>query len=367
MNARIVLFGATGYTGELVARALVARGERPVLAGRRRSTLEALSAELGGLDTQTADASDPASVRALVEEGDVLVTTVGPFVRYGEPAVRAAVDAGAHYLDSTGEPAFIRRVFEEFGPQAHRSGLLTAFGNDWVPGNLAGGLALREAGAEVRSVEVGYATTGRLSADSVSAGTRSSIAAIALEPSFAYRNGRLVTERVAKRTGRHEVAPGKWRTGVSIGGSEHFALPRLAPTLRDVDVHLCVPQSAIGAMRGLGGVGAAVARLPGAKAVSDRLTRRLVPGSGGGPDAAARARVGVIATATAYDAAGGRLAGVRLTGSNVYDFTADILAWGAATALRGGLQGVGALGPVDGFGLDALKAGAAEVGLVVEA
>ena len=56
-------------------------------------------------------------MRALVERGDVLVTTVGPFARHGEPAVSAAIDAGAHYLDSTGEPSFVRAVFERHGPR----------------------------------------------------------------------------------------------------------------------------------------------------------------------------------------------------------------------------------------------------------
>ena len=54
---------------------------------------------------------------------------------------------------------------------------------------------------------------------------------------------------------------------------------------------------------------------------------------------------------------------MRLEGINFYDFTARILAWGAETAARGGLQGTGALGPVDGFGLDALEAGCAEAGI----
>ena len=88
-----------------------------------------------------ADVSDPPSVSALVERGDVLVTTVGPFARWGAPAAAAATTAGAHYLDSTGEPTFIREVFERYGPAADKSGaaMLTAFGYDWVPGNLAGG------------------------------------------------------------------------------------------------------------------------------------------------------------------------------------------------------------------------------------
>ena len=148
MAGRTILFGATGYTGTLTAEAMVARGDRPVLAARSAEKLAQLSAELGGLETAVADVSEPASVRALLEPGDVIVATVGPFARFGDPAVEAAIDAGAAYIDSTGEPAFIRRVFEHYGSQAAApgAGLITAFGYDWVPGNLAAGLALRDAG-----------------------------------------------------------------------------------------------------------------------------------------------------------------------------------------------------------------------------
>ena len=119
MPGRIVLFGATGYTGRLTAEAMVERGMRPVLAARGAGRLEQMAAELGGgLETMTADVSDPPSVRALVEAGDVLVSTVGPFVRFGGPAAAAASSAGAHYLDSTGEPPFIREVFERYGAAA---------------------------------------------------------------------------------------------------------------------------------------------------------------------------------------------------------------------------------------------------------
>src|ERR1700759_5134483 len=106
MASRIVLFGATGYTGDLTARALVKRGVRPVLAGRSANKLAQLSAELGGLEYALADVTDPASVAAVVEQGDVLVSTVGPFDRYGQAALAAVVAKGAHYLDSNGEPPF---------------------------------------------------------------------------------------------------------------------------------------------------------------------------------------------------------------------------------------------------------------------
>src|SRR5829696_10012066 len=163
MAGRIVLLGATGYTGRLTAQALADRGAKPVLAARDPAKLAPLAERLGDLDTVRVDVSDPASVRALVEHGDVLVTTVGPFMRLGEPAVRAAAAAGATYFDSTGEPPFIRRVFEEFGPVAAANGaaLFTAFGYDFVPGNLAGALALNEAGTRATAVHVGYYVTGQ--------------------------------------------------------------------------------------------------------------------------------------------------------------------------------------------------------------
>lgn len=137
MTGRIVLFGATGYTGEMTARALVARGAEPILAARSAERLKRLADELGGLETRVADVSRPETVRALVQGRYVLVSTVGPFVRWGAPAVEAAIDAGAVYIDSTGEPAFVRRVFEHYGRRAERTGasLSTAFGYDWVPGN----------------------------------------------------------------------------------------------------------------------------------------------------------------------------------------------------------------------------------------
>ena len=186
MAGRIVLFGATGYTGRLTADAFSRRGVKPVLAARSVEALDALASELGGgHETAVADVSRPETVRALVERGDVLLSTVGPFVRFGEPAVRAAIDAGAHYIDSTGEGPFIRRVFEEFGPQAERAEvvLLTAMGYDWVPGNLAGGLALQEAGEAAAPAPPPRAPCWTTRTRSVAGGSSPSAAARGCAPS----------------------------------------------------------------------------------------------------------------------------------------------------------------------------------------
>ncbi len=140
-------------------------------------------------------------------------------------------------------------------------------------------------------------------------------------------------------------------------------MPRVHPTLRDVDVFLGWFGPASEPMRVLSAGMSALTKVPGVPGALDALFSRLVKGSTGGPDAAARATSTSVVLAEARDAGGTVLAEARLEGVNGYDLTARFLAWGAETAARGGLQGTGALGPVDGFGLDALQAGCAEAGI----
>ena len=71
---RIIVFGATGYTGDLTARSLVRQGIRPVLVGRNPAGIEALPAELGDLEWGVADVADPASIRRHLSAGDVLIS-----------------------------------------------------------------------------------------------------------------------------------------------------------------------------------------------------------------------------------------------------------------------------------------------------
>jgi hypothetical protein len=205
--------------------------------------------------------------------------------------------------------------------------------------------------------------TGAGGAGAMSGGTRASAAGVMLEPSFAWRGGRIVSERAGARLQSFGVRPGKPWPGISVGSTEHFALPRVAPGLREVDVYLGWFGPLSRGVQAFSLASSLLMRVPGARTGLDALVGRLVQGSTGGPDAGARARTTSVVVARALDAAGSRLAEVRLEGVNGYDFTAGMLAWGAVTAAAGGLQGTGALGPVDGFGLDALQAGAAEAGL----
>lgn len=360
---KIVVFGATGYTGRLTAEVLLSLGMSPLLAARNPTALRTLADELGGADTAVADVSDPASVRALLDRGDVLITTVGPFLRYGGPALAAALDAGAHYFDSTGEGPFIRTVFEH-DEQARQAGvgLLSGFGFDYVPGNLAGALALRDAPDAVR-VDIGYF----IDTPGTSGGTRASVAGMLFERGFALRGGDVVPVRTGERIHTFDVE-GHARTGASIPGSEHFALRRSYPNLREADVYLGLPAAVVARGFQLTSlITDATARVAPVKQLAEKALHSLVKGSTGGPSTSARSRNRTWAVAEARDNAGRVLSSITLAGGDPYDFTAATLAWGAQTALDGGLRGTGALGPIDAFGLDAVSAAAFDAGFAVTA
>jgi hypothetical protein len=363
MPSRIVVFGATGYTGRLAAERLVAQGERPLLGGRSESRLRELAERLGGLEWRIADVDRPESVTALLEPGDVLLSTVGPFVRWGEPALRAAIAARGVYVDSTGEPPFIRRVFDEFGPPARRAGatLLPAMGYDFVPGCLAGALALEDAGDAAVRVDVGYYALGG-GPNAASRGTRASFPGIALARAFAYRGGRVQTVRSAERL-RSFAVRGKQQPGISVGGAEHFTLPAAYPRLRDVNVYL----GWFGRLSRAIQLGSRASDLftviPGMRPALVAAGGKLAELAGPGPAPGTTPGTASYIVAAAYGPGGEQLTEVHLSGADVYDFTAGCLAWAARRAAHVGVHVTGAAGPLEAFGLAALEAGCAEAGL----
>jgi saccharopine dehydrogenase-like protein len=373
MASRIVVFGATGYTGRLVAERLVAQGARPVLAGRDEARVAQLADRLGGLEHVRADAMRQNSVFELVGSGDVLVSTVGPFAKWGAPAVRAAVAAGATYLDSTGEAEFIRRVFEEFGPPARRSGaaLLTAMGYDFVPGALAGALALEAAGprrgeassgdeasgrGRATRVDVGYYALGGM-VTSLSAGTRETLVGVTLSDAHAFRGGRVQAVRSAERVRSFTVA-GRRREAISVGGAEHYGLPAAYPELREVNVYLGWFGPLARPLQAGALIGEYVTRLPLARATM-RFWGERAAGLLSGPEPGTTPGGSSWIAAEAYAPDGTQLSEVHLSGVDGYEFTASFMAWAA----RHPVNGTGALGPVEAYGLEALEAGCREAGL----
>jgi len=119
----IVVYGATGTTGTLVCRELVARGAGFAIAGRNRDKLDALAVELGGVPVRVAAIDDPAALAAAFAGATVIASCAGPFNRIGEPVLAAAIEAGCHYLDTAGEQGFVRDMYERHGGAAAKRGV----------------------------------------------------------------------------------------------------------------------------------------------------------------------------------------------------------------------------------------------------
>ncbi|MFG3344441.1 saccharopine dehydrogenase family protein [Streptomyces sp. NPDC048018] len=144
----VVLFGATGFVGELTAEYLAEHapsGCRWALAGRSRGKLTALRERLAerwphcaGLPILVADSTDPEALRELADSTRVVASTVGPYVWYGEELVAACAEAGTDYLDLTGEAEFVDRMYVRHDARARETGarLVHACGFDSVPHDL---------------------------------------------------------------------------------------------------------------------------------------------------------------------------------------------------------------------------------------
>jgi short subunit dehydrogenase-like uncharacterized protein len=141
-NYDIVLFGGTGFTGGLTAEYLAANAPastRWALAGRNRSKLEQLCERLGvDVPLIQADTADADSIGELAASTRVVITTVGPYINYGEPLVKACAEHGTDYTDLTGEPEFVDRMYCKYHATAERSGarIVHACGFDSIPHDL---------------------------------------------------------------------------------------------------------------------------------------------------------------------------------------------------------------------------------------
>ncbi|TNE50795.1 MAG: saccharopine dehydrogenase [Deltaproteobacteria bacterium] len=147
----VVLWGATGFTGTLVAEYLTQHygtdGSklRWALAGRNQSKLETLRDNLTQIDSGasdlpilTGDSQDSASLEAIASRAKVVCTTVGPYAKYGKPLVAACVKEGTHYCDLTGEPPFIRDMIDAHheDAKAKKLRIVHCCGYDSIPSDL---------------------------------------------------------------------------------------------------------------------------------------------------------------------------------------------------------------------------------------
>lgn len=169
----LALFGATGFTGGLTAHYLATNGPdglRWALVGRSRDKLEAVRVELEPLlgtgvpapELVVADAGDRTALTGVAESAKVVATTVGPYVLYGEPLVAACAAAGTDYVDLTGEPEFVDRMWLGYHEQAERSGarLVHCCGFDSIPHDIGAWFTVKQLPEGVPLTVNGYVRMG---------------------------------------------------------------------------------------------------------------------------------------------------------------------------------------------------------------
>jgi len=308
-----MLYGATGYTGELVAREAVRRGERPILAGRNRAAVERLAAELR-LPSRVFALDDADAVeRGLAGPPRVaaVLHCAGPFVQTSPPMVRACLAAGAHYLDITGELGVFEAVLAQ-GPAAREAGvvLLPGVGFDVVPSDC---LAARLADALADAVELDLA----FAADrgTFSRGTLKTMVENLPQTGAVRRGGRIVPVPIAYDVREIEFSCGRrWAMTIPWGDVATAYHTTGIPNIR---VYTAATPRAVRRARRLGTVAPLLAWRP-----LKRLLQQAIGLGVTGPTPAARAAARVCLWGEARNAAGDRVTATLET-PEAYRLTAE--------------------------------------------
>jgi short subunit dehydrogenase-like uncharacterized protein len=349
------IYGATGFTGELVARALKAQKIPFGMAGRNEDKLEALADELGGeVPTRRAELHQTEELNEVLGDAKVIVNCAGPFGKFGEPVVRAALRAGAHYLDTTGEQGFMRDTYEHYESAARKKNLclVNACAFEVALGDWAAALAataLRADREPLDELVVAYAINDY----HPTRGTRLSALDAAAAPGYVWTNDRW--DPIEAATESRTVgfpAPFGTRQAVSFPSGEVISVPRHVRTRR-VQAFFALPP-------GLASVLVPrVGRFAGFAARS-RLGALLRKRATGAPPAPTPGQRGINDFAVSVTAQRGfDTAHVCVSGTDIYGTTADIIALAVNTLLTDGPRATGVCTPAEAFdaraSLDALS------------
>jgi short subunit dehydrogenase-like uncharacterized protein len=315
MPSPLVIYGAYGYTGALVARRAVERGLAPVLAGRDSEPLAKLARELS-VPWRAFPLGDADAVRRGIEDAGAVLHCAGPFARTFRPMAEACLEARVHYLDLTGEiPVF--QALAEMGPHAERAGvmLLPGAGFDVVPTDcLAAHLVRRLPGA--RSIVLAFEGLGR-----VSRGTARTMMSGVRLPGRGARPSLPQTRKLDLGAGPV--------TAVSIPWADTFTGPR-STGVADVKVYAAGGSLASRALLGAAVAASALVRRPAFSEAAARVVSRFRPGPT--DEERARGEVRVYGEAVHAD---GRRAVARLRGPEPYTLTALAAVEIAERTLRG--------------------------------
>jgi short subunit dehydrogenase-like uncharacterized protein len=273
-----------------------------------------------------------------------VIACAGPFQLHGEPVLAAAVDSATHYLDTTGEQPFMRKVFEEYGPRAERAGiaLVTAMGFDYVPGDMIASLAASGLGP-LDEIVLAYAVAGFGS----TRGTALSALGMLAGGDVEWRDGQLVpaSQAVGRGTWDFDEPIGRQRM-VRYPAGEQITLPRHVETQRVRTILTASTLLPLPRMAPLAPLVMAPLQLA-LRTPIRRGLESLVPRLPEGPsdENRRRSRFTIVCEARAGD----RRSRATVTGSDPYGLTARTTVEGAIRCSAPGFDRTGALAPSQAF------------------
>jgi short subunit dehydrogenase-like uncharacterized protein len=349
----IALYGATGYTGRLVAAELAAAGADFVLSGRSKPKLEALAEELGRTaSVHPAALDDHSELRSLLEGCSVVIDCAGPFTEFGEPVLRAAIETGTHYLDTTGEQAYMNNVFRHFGADAERKrvALIPAMGFDYAPGDMLAALTAEGMGP-LKTVSLAYGWKDF----TPSRGTVLTAMHILKGGDVEYRRGAWRPAPQSFGRGRFDFGEGwgsermiRYPAGEQITVPRHIQTDNVRTTINAASFGGSDRSSALLSL--LGKPLSLALRTPLRQAF--RVAVNKLPEGPSEEDRRA-ARFKIVCDVRSRDT---ERRGV-MTGSDVYGLTAASIASGGIIAASRGFRGLGALAPAQAFDPSGFLAG----------
>jgi short subunit dehydrogenase-like uncharacterized protein len=234
MEGAFLIYGANGYTGELVAEEAARRGLRPILAGRDREAIARVASRLG-LPSRVVGLEDEAALARALEGVGLVLHCAGPFSRTWAPMLRACLRVGAHYLDINGE----LKVFEallQHDAEARRAGLMVmpGVGCDVVPTDcLAAHLKRRLPGA--RRLVLAFAMTA-----GPSRGTAAAMLEMMEGTGWVRQGGRLVSVPPAWRTREFDFGVGSPRKAITVPWGD-LCTAWLSTGIPDIEVYGVYP------------------------------------------------------------------------------------------------------------------------------
>ncbi len=309
LRADWMIYGAYGYTGELVVQEAVRRGHRPLLSGRSQKRLVPLAERLG-LNWVVVDLRDTSALVEAVAQVDLVFHAAGPFVHTSDPMIRACLEAGTNYVDITGEVPVFQRTFS-YDQAAIQRGivLISGCGLDVIPTDC---LAEHVVSQVANAVELEIAVSALSRA---SPGTTKTMLEMFPQGGWVRRDGELVRYRWGKGAKRVSFVHGKY-TAIPVPWGD-LATAVQTTGVPNITTYLTLPENVVRLMPWVAPVGQRVLRVKVIRRALQKWVERTVQG----PDAETRQTRRSHIWARAVDGSG-REAQAWLETMESYRFTA---------------------------------------------